>query len=122
MPGSWRTDAWLCATTDTALSSSHCCRALAYSWLRGGSHANSENCLLRLRHTQRERLAPRCRSLGPPCTLSAACNSPLMRAAKGKHTEKPVCALADLAQRAGWRLGAPGNGLNGGGSGSRESL
>src|SRR3954462_15227470 len=46
MPGSWRTDAWLCATTDTALSSSHCCRALAYSWLRGGSHANSENCLL----------------------------------------------------------------------------
>src|SRR3954451_8892174 len=33
MPGSWRTDAWLCATTDTALSFSHCCRALAYSWL-----------------------------------------------------------------------------------------
>src|SRR3954453_19313729 len=46
MPGFWRTSAWLCATTGTASSSSHCCRALAYSWLRGGSRANSENCLL----------------------------------------------------------------------------
>src|SRR4051812_35618128 len=45
MPGFWRTSAWLCATTGTASSSSHCCRALAYSWLRGGSRANSENCL-----------------------------------------------------------------------------
>src|SRR3954462_7367669 len=55
MPGSWRTDAWLCATTDTALSSSHCCRALAYSWLRGGSHANSENCLLPLKKQMNSR-------------------------------------------------------------------
>src|SRR4051794_34998117 len=48
MHGSWRTDAWRCAMIGSASSSNHCCRALAYSWLQAGSHANPENCLLRI--------------------------------------------------------------------------
>jgi hypothetical protein len=48
-PGSWRTDAWLCAILGSALLSNRCCKALAYSWLRGGLHANSENCFLGMR-------------------------------------------------------------------------
>ena len=46
MPGCWRTGASRCATTASASSPDHCCRAPACSWLRAGSPANSENRLL----------------------------------------------------------------------------
>ena len=45
-PGCWRTSASRCATTGSASSSRPCLRPPAYSWLQGGSHANSENRLL----------------------------------------------------------------------------
>ena len=44
-PGGWRTSAVLCATTGSASSSSHCCKAQAYSWLQAGSLGNFENRL-----------------------------------------------------------------------------
>ncbi len=44
--GSLRTGASRCATTASTSSSGRCSRRHAYSWLRGASLANSENCLL----------------------------------------------------------------------------
>src|SRR3954467_12779343 len=55
MPGSWKTSAWLCATTGSASSFNRCSRPLAYSWLQTASPVNSENCLLGPRLTNARR-------------------------------------------------------------------
>jgi transposase len=76
-PGFWRTSASPCAMTGSASSSSHCCKAHAYSWLQVGSLGNSENRLLAEEGPRRSAYDP---PSGPGSTPGGSGRSGALRA------------------------------------------
>src|SRR4051794_13731670 len=108
MPGSWRTDAWRCATIASASLSSPCFRPPVYSWLQAASPANSENRFLRPAQRIRPAVGRKVLALLPAALkrrcratvldIDAVLDAEYVLITERCRTEGLICAVRKLTQ------------------------